>query len=107
RGGVGIFVWVAHGAAVEEELRAVVDRGKGISRCQCNELSAPAVKEGIGGDHEAANSLARQACEGRIELGFATRVYDVHLPADVTSRGVHIFRLDLSRRIGRIEQHTD
>ena len=51
--------------------------------------------------------MARQACEGRIELGFATCAYDLHLPVDATSGGVHIFRLDLSRRIGWIQQHTN
>jgi len=53
---------------------ACADHGKRISRCQRNELFAPAEEEWISGDDQPSNLLLGQACENSIEVAFAACV---------------------------------
>jgi hypothetical protein len=78
-----------------------------MPRRQRDQLLAPTVEVRVSTDEQPSNSLPHQACEGRFELTFAARGRDVDLPSDAASRDVHVGRLRLNGRIGRIEQLAD
>ena len=57
-----------HQAAVRDELASSIDCRNRVSRGQCDELFAPAVKETARGDDECTGPLSHNGLKGRVDV---------------------------------------
>ena len=61
-----------------------------MARRQVSQLDAPAVEEGVGADEEGVGPLARERCEGCIDLPAGAGVEDLDLHADGARSRLHV-----------------
>jgi hypothetical protein len=57
----------------------IVDRRKGIARCQRGELVAPAAEKRIGGDDEPASMQSPERRERGVDLAFGAGLQDIEV----------------------------
>ena len=75
---------------------------------QGGELSAPAIEEGIGADHETAGSLLDQGCECRFELALAACPQHKDLQPEGAGRRLQVSSIGLGEnRIGRVDEERN
>ena len=53
-----------------------------MARSERDKLSAPRVEEWIGGNHERADALPEESCEGGAEVVFGGRIHDLELQSE-------------------------
>ena len=92
---VGIGGSIAHQAAGHREAAKLGDRGHCVACREGGEVSAPAIEECIGADHESASSLLDQGCEWRFELALAARPQHMDLQPEGAGRRLQVSSIRL------------
>jgi hypothetical protein len=99
---------VAHQSADFDIVASGIGRWDPISRRQGGKLDAAAVEEGVGRYEQRFRTLARNCCEGCIDLTAGAGVDDVDLQLQRVRRFLHLSQRGLgSRNIAGVDQHGD
>ena len=78
-----------------------------MSEREGRERCAAGVEQGIGANHQRINSRLRQMSKYVLELLLAGCVRGLKSQPEHLSCGLHITRLELGRKIGRIDKEGD
>jgi hypothetical protein len=71
-----------------------------------HQLNTPTAEKGIGADEERVRALARERCEGRIDLAAGAGADDLDLQPHGSGGRLHVFHRGLgAHRIGRIDKY--
>jgi hypothetical protein len=98
---------VAHETACNDERAIIIDCRNGVTFRQRDQLLAPAIKKGIGGDKKRSRSPLCRNRKGETDLVFTACLKDAYLLSGGASRLLNIFRLGIESRPRRVQEHAD